>query len=142
LPAPRLDDVRPEDLREVGRALQLFDQAVEKQLVSPSEDGRLKFLAVAEHAGAVGTVNPGGLFARLVRRGWWHFATQDDEDVARRRLRDHLRGRPQVPVNGITRRSSFVPDGPTSVPSELGGVLAKLGMFRSGREGEGRPGFV
>lgn len=124
LPTPNLDDVRPEDLRDVGRTLALFDQAVKRRLASPSEDGRLKFLAIAEHARAVGTVNPGGLFARLVRRGWWHFATQDDEDVARRRLRGHLHGRPgrvQLPGPG-----TFEPDGPTAVPTSLGDAMGSL----------------
>jgi hypothetical protein len=94
VPAPRLDDVRPEDLRDVGRTLQLHGQAIARKLADPSEAGRLRFVALAEHARVVGTVNPGGLFARLVRRGLWHFATLDDEDTARRKLREHLHGRP------------------------------------------------
>jgi Mn-dependent DtxR family transcriptional regulator len=96
LPAPQLDNVRVEDLREVGRTLQLHDQAVARKLADPSEAGRLRFVALAEHARVVGTVNPGGLFACLVRRGFWHFATLDDEDGARRKLREHLHGRPLV----------------------------------------------
>jgi hypothetical protein len=74
--------------------LELHRQAVTKGLVGPSEADRLKFCAAAEHARAVGTINPGGLFARLVRRGWWHFATQTDEDAASRRLKRHLFGDP------------------------------------------------
>jgi hypothetical protein len=126
LPAPSLDEVRPEDLRDVGRALELYRQAVDRKLASPSEDGRLKFLAAAEHARAVGTVNPGGLFARLVRRGWWHFATQDDEDVARRRLREHF-GRPaRMPASAAPRRSSFVADTPVGGPPSLSSLLARF----------------
>jgi hypothetical protein len=131
LPAPTLADVRIEDLRDVGRTLRLFDQAVARQLISANEADRLKFLAVAEHAKAVGTVNPCGLFARLVRRGWWHFATLDDEDTARRRLRDHLHGRSPEREAPAARRSSFVPDQPASPPSSLGSVLGNL-MTRFG----------
>ena len=92
--APRLADVRPEDLRDAARILELHRQAVARGLVGASEADRLKFCAVAEHAQAVGTINPGGLFAKLVRRGWWHFATQGDEDVASQRLKRHLYGGP------------------------------------------------
>ena len=57
---------------------------------------------------AIGTKNPCGLFVRLVRGGLWSFATQDDEDAARIRLRQHLYGaRPAPP-----------PPAPVSVPVE------------------------
>jgi hypothetical protein len=126
LPAPTLYDVRSEDLRDVDRTLKLYDQAVARGLASPSEDGRLKFLAVAEHARAVGTTNPGGLFARLVRRGWWHFATQDDEDIARRRLRDHLHGRGGASDWRATIGNRFQADGVGSGPSAIGSLLGRL----------------
>ena len=126
LPAPTLDDVKPEDLRDVGRALELHLQAVARGLADPSEAGRLRFPAVAEHARAVGTVNAPGLFARLVRRGWWHFATMDDENAARRRLREHLHGRPRPEAPSSTRRGSFVANEPKAGPSSLGGALSRL----------------
>ena len=99
-PPPRLGDVRPEDLRDAARVLDLHRQAVARGLVGASEADRLKFAAAAEHACAVGTANPGGLFARLVVRGWWHFATQGDEDAAARRLKRHLHGDPGGGVGG------------------------------------------
>jgi hypothetical protein len=126
LPVPTLDDVRPEDLRDVGRTIRLFDQAVDRKLVGGSEADRLRFLAVAEHARSIGTVNPGGLFARLVRRGLWHFATQDDEDVARRRLREYLRGTPREVGRATPRDRKAVPDRPDAGPSTLGDVLGRL----------------
>ncbi len=92
LSPPRLRDIRPEDLRDPARVLELHRQAAAEGLIGSSEADRLKFAAAAEHARAVGTVNPGGLFARLVGRGWWHFATQGDEDAAARRLKRHLYG--------------------------------------------------
>ena len=103
---PRLDDVRVEDLKDTGRLLGLLDQAIVRGLTGRSESDRLKFAAAAEHALAVGTVNPCGLFARLVRRGWWHFATQDDEDAASRRLKRHLFGAPSEAIAGLCWPSS------------------------------------
>ena len=108
LPAPALNDVRVEDLKDTGRLLVLYDEAVLRGLVGGSEAGRLKFVAAAEHAKAVGTVNPCGLFARLVARGWWHFATQDDEDAASSRLKGHLYGgRGGAVGGGVGRRSGW-----------------------------------
>jgi hypothetical protein len=49
-------------------------------------------VAAAEHARAIGTTNPCGLFVRLVRSGWLHFAAPDDETAASVRLRRHLYG--------------------------------------------------
>lgn len=119
LHAPKLDDVRAEDLRDVGRALALFDQAVARGLVGPGEDGQLRFLAAAEHGRAVGTANPPGLFARLVRGGLWGHASQADEDAAARQLREHLHGR-------RPRIGSFMPDRPAAAPRSLAAVLARM----------------
>ena len=82
----------PEDLRDTGRLLELYDQAVGLGLVAASECGRLRFVAAAEHARVIGTKNPCGLFVRLVRGGLLHFATHDDETAASVRLRRHLYG--------------------------------------------------
>jgi len=110
LPSPRLANVRPEDLRDTSRMLELYRQAMARGLVGSSEADRLKFMAAAEHARAVGTVNPGGLFARLVCRGWWHFATQGDEEAASRRLKRHLYG---DRVEGVVR-PGVLPRSPSS----------------------------
>ena len=72
----------PEDLRDTGRLLDLYDQAVARGWVTASERDRLRFVAAAEHARVIGTRNPCGLFVRLVRGGLWHFVTQDDEEAA------------------------------------------------------------
>jgi hypothetical protein len=80
----------PEDLKDTGRLLVLYDQAVARGWVTPSERDRLRFVSAAEHARAVGTRNPCGLFARLVRTGLWSFLTQGDEDAAGVRLKRHL----------------------------------------------------
>jgi hypothetical protein len=89
---PDLQRVVPEDLAETGRLLELYAQAVAAGLVPASEWGRLRFVAAAEHAKAIGTKNPCGLFAGLVRAGTLHFATEDDTTAASARLRRHLFG--------------------------------------------------
>ncbi len=103
LPTPTWNDVRIEDLKDTGRLLQLFDQAVTGGLVTASEANRLRFVAAAEHARAIGTRNPPGLFARLVRGGIWGYLTQDDEDAASARLKRHLFGDPRRRGEGPQR---------------------------------------
>jgi hypothetical protein len=97
LPAPTLRAVRSEDLQDTGRTLELYGQAVKAGLVTGSEADRLRFVAAAEHARAIGTTNPCGLFVRLVRGRLWSFLTQDDEDAANARLKRHLHGAPRPP---------------------------------------------
>jgi len=58
-PPPRLAEVRPEDLVDAGRLLELHWQAAAKGLVGTSEADRLKFVAAAEHARAVGLRDAG-----------------------------------------------------------------------------------
>ena len=84
---PTLRDVKPEDLRDPARLLDLHAQAVAAGYVSSSEADRLNFFAAANHARVIGSRNPPGLFVRIVRSGLWNFLTQDDEDVARVQLR-------------------------------------------------------
>src|SRR5262249_44127662 len=94
---PTLRDVVPQDLKDTGRLLDLYEQAVDAGLAPPSEWGRLRFVAAAGHARGIGTKNPCGLFARVVRSGWYHFATGADEQAASERLRKHLFGVPAEP---------------------------------------------
>jgi hypothetical protein len=88
--APNLADVQVNELRDAGRMIELHRQAVERKLCGNSEADRLRVLTIAEHAATIGTKNPAGLFVRLLKGRLWHFATQDDEDAARRRLRAYL----------------------------------------------------
>jgi len=93
-PAPTLNEVRDEDLKDTGRLLRLFDQAVARGVIEPSESDRFRFVAAAEHALAVGKGNPPGLFMSLVRGRLWRYLTQGDEDATGARLRRHLFGCP------------------------------------------------
>ena len=95
---PTLRDVVPADLRDTGRLLKLYAEAVRLGLVGDSESERFKFVAAAEHARVVGTKNPSGLFVRFVRGKLWDFLTHDDEDAANRRLNQHFRPRLEIPA--------------------------------------------
>src|SRR5262245_19419113 len=89
---PTLSHIVPEDLQETARLLTLFEQAQTHGLIGTSDSERLTFLGLAEHAKVVGSANPCGLFAALVRRQCWHFVTDSDEDAAHLRFKAHLYG--------------------------------------------------
>jgi hypothetical protein len=98
---PTLRDVKPEDLRDPARLLDLHAQAVAAGYIPSSEAGQLNFFAAANHARVIGSRNPPGLFVRIVRSGLWNFLTQDDEDVARVQIRRLLY--PEAPPVGSPR---------------------------------------
>lgn len=77
----------PADLRNSHRLNELFAQAIQAKLVTPTESDRLRFFAAAEHAVAFGAHNPCGLFVAIVKRELWHVIRANEEDAARRRLR-------------------------------------------------------
>jgi hypothetical protein len=109
LPAPRLEDVRVEDLKDTARLMDLLGQAVARGWVSGSEADRLRFVGAAEHALAIGQGNPAGLFVYLVRGKLWRYLTQADEDRANGRIKAFLRG-PEPPRVGSS--SIRPPSGP------------------------------
>ena len=136
LPAPTLDAIRPEDLRDTGRALDLHRQAVARRLVGSSEADRLRFLAAVEHARAVGRANPCGLLARTIRRGWWHFATQADEDAANLRLKRHLWGGPSPTLSAMPGPRP-TPAGSPTIPDDVRVVReVRMALFLAGFKGD------
>ena len=133
---PNLRDVVPEDLKDTGRLLDLYDQAVALGYVTTSERDRLCFVAAAEHARVIGTKNPCGLFVRLIRCGLWSFLTQDDEDAANARLKSHLYGKPpEQPVQRIapTRDVAFLSEDAVVVRS------IRAAVARAGYRGDAFP---
>jgi hypothetical protein len=77
-------DVKIGDLENPNRLAVLFVDAERHGLVTRSEAGQLAFFAAAEHSRRVGSKNPAGLFASLVRKRCYAYITQRDEEVARR----------------------------------------------------------
>ena len=106
---PTLKHIVPEDLRDTARLLVLFEEAQGKGIMGGSESERLAFVATAERARLTAITNAPGLFAELVRRRLWHFSTQDDEDRAHKRLREHFHG----------GRGEGTPQGRSSPPPAL-----------------------
>lgn len=92
--SPTLRDIRPVDLSDTARLLELHRQAVEAGLVSRCEGGRHDFVALAERAQRYGE-RPGALFAWLLRHGKTRFITQRTEDAAMVRIKTHLYGQDQ-----------------------------------------------
>jgi hypothetical protein len=130
-PRPSLKRVTAEDLKDPGRLAALREQAIGEGLITSSEHDRLQFFAAAERARSVGSKNPPGLFVRIVRSGLWRFLSQDDEDAARRKIRDLLypEGRPK----------SIGPHGPIS---GLPGSIGREARIETGREGPSEDALV
>lgn len=81
------------DLTDLGRLLALHVDAVARGYIGPSDDDRLRFVAMAEHVLRVGrlTDRPAA-FAANIRKQRWLFISQGDEIAAQRRLTEHLHG--------------------------------------------------
>ena len=105
IPDPTLHNVRSEDLQDPVRLMALHIQAVQQGTISNSEADRLNFFAAANHARVIGSVNPPGLFVRIVRSKLFKYCTQDDEDVARAQIRRVLYPTPST--DGYPRGGSL-----------------------------------
>jgi hypothetical protein len=90
-PAPTLRDVTLADLSDVDRLLALHQQAIARGWLRGGEAARLNVVAAAVHARRVGQA-PCRLFVALLRDQRWEVITQEDEDQARRLLREHRDG--------------------------------------------------
>ena len=109
LPPPRLSAIRPEDFQDIGRALELFRQAVKCGLVpNDSEHARLLWMAAIERARTVPAENPAGLFLFLVKNRKWDFLSDGHFEAANTRLKAYLYGgsRSEVPTLPTARPSS------------------------------------
>ena len=91
LPPPTLRDVTLADLGDVGRLLALHQQAMARGWLRGGEAAQLNVVAAAVHARRVGQA-PCRLFVALLRDQRWEVITQEDEDQARRLLREHRDG--------------------------------------------------
>jgi hypothetical protein len=91
-------------------------------------------VAAAEHARIIGTRNPCGLFARLVRAGLLHFSTCDDEEAASVRLRRHLYGR-----GPATGQAPGAGQGPVLSADARLAEAVRAAVARSGYRGEAFP---
>ena len=95
LPPPTLRDVILADLSDVARLLALHQQAIARGWLTGGEAAQLNVVAAAVHARRVGDA-PCRLFVALLRDQRWEVITQEDEDQARRLLREHRDGPPHA----------------------------------------------
>ena len=96
LPEPRLTNLRPEDLADSGRTLELHRQAVSAGLIGPGEAGRITFLALVDRARTQGQ-QPERLLAWMLkhRKGGWVSASNEEAAASQvRRLHNGERRRP------------------------------------------------
>jgi len=122
-------DVQTEDLKQTGRTLELHAQAVRLGVLKDSEQDRLRVVAAAEHALAVATANAPGLFATILRNNLFRFLTQDDEDAARRRIREHL-----YPARKCTRGPGQPAGGRVQGPPLSGDATVAREVIAAARE--------
>lgn len=90
-PEITLRAVQLADLRSPNRLRVLFEEAVRAGFVRRCQADEFRFAAAAERALRLGTRNPAGFFATVIRRGLWHVISQADEDAAKRRAADSSR---------------------------------------------------
>lgn len=91
---PTLRNISLHDLRNTKRLLALYAQAVKAGLIGSAEADRLAFVALAQHVLTYRPDNAGGLFTQLLRKRHFDYITQDDEDLALRRLKRHFQDTP------------------------------------------------
>lgn len=125
---PTLKHFVPEDLTDTSRLLALHAQAANAGLAPAGERGELEFIALAEHARCYATRNAPGLFAWLLKRGRFAFITQDDEEAARRRLKEARYGvAAPRPVGPSSRFNGYgAADATMAEPANVGALLANL----------------
>ena len=85
--------------------------------------------ATAGYARVIGSTNPCGLLAALIRRQLWHYVTESDEDTASTRLKEHLYGqsRQSKPLPSCTTLELPVLSKDAFVVHELQRELARRG---------------
>ena len=92
------------DLNQTSRLLELYEQTVRQGGFRSNEHERMLFVSAAEHARVIGTENPCGLFASMIRNRndrKWAYITQGDEDAAISRIKAYFR--PETEREPVTR---------------------------------------
>jgi hypothetical protein len=90
LPPPTLRHILFQDLKDTERLLALHTRAIQAELIGSSEAEQLAFFGLAQHVLAYRPENAGGLFRQLLARRCFHFITQEEEEAAQQRLKQHL----------------------------------------------------
>lgn len=100
---PNVQHITRQDLRDTGRLLCVYQQAVDQGWIGRAEADRLTFVALAQHVLLYRAQNPGGLLYRLLTKRLFHYITQEDEDQALARLKAYARAHGVRHVPDTTR---------------------------------------
>lgn len=121
------DGVWKSELSSGEQVMRLYRVAVARGVLRDSEAARLGFFGAAERANRRASRNVAGFLWAIVRRGLWHFITADEEDAARRTLRELDLGRTRAASKG---RESVLGEwrGSPRVLSLVADVAAKRGV--------------
>lgn len=86
--APRLSNVVKEDLQSFFRTRTLYEEAVRKKIIGTSEADFLNWVAAAVRAKTAKEGDPVKIFMGIVRKRLFTHVTQEEEDRARRAIRN------------------------------------------------------
>jgi hypothetical protein len=111
---PTLANIKLQDLLEFSRTENLYRQAVARGWIKHSENQALNWVAAAVRAKSV-PGDPVKIFVGIVRKQFWRFITQGQEDRARAAI---VRYRETNP--GYFRLSEPIPAGRSSARPETG----------------------
>ena len=111
--SPSFDKIYIEDLRDTGRLLELYRQAVNRKLMDSSTQSLHRFVGAAERGLEKGEKSPVGLFRWIVDEKQYDRISQAQEERATRRLKEFKRGkttreplltRPEVKLSDDAKR--------------------------------------
>ncbi len=83
---PTLRDVKRRDLNEFPRTKALYEEAVERGMIKPSQAAFLSWVSAAVRAKTTATNDPVKVFVGIVRRGLFHHVTNEQEERARQAI--------------------------------------------------------
>lgn len=126
--APSLSQVVPQDLCDLSRLQQLYQQAVQRKWVKRGEASWMAWVAAAVRARRIGEQKGVRLFVAIIRQNLYSHISHAEENEARRLIHEHRDGattgmsqllhRVQTALRGRTSSSSeLYPLWPQSQPS-------------------------
>lgn len=103
-------------LRSTPKLLELFSDAARRGVVDDHGLWRVMFVALAQRALRVGR-NPGAVFRKLIEERLYHFVTDAEEDLARRKILEFEQSR-EFPAAGAPQARAAIPKLRTPTPAE------------------------
>ena len=148
---PSLSKLVSADLPDVGRVMELFEQALESPVWrakgwTPTDTyvERLNWAAAARRAHVRGSTNPCGVFIHLVSNRKWSHLSHEDEEAVRRELAQWKNPEPKTPehergmATQLRRSTTLSEDG--AAMRRIENALVDAGMLVSRVELDGELG--